>query len=114
MISRLQCESQIGKHTKSRYPLPLMDSLNSLSSADSIRGPVKSWRCNNDGRGFGEVDGRPTPVASMRDPRRFVVDLSELDGGGRTEGSRRYGEEEGEGKGGDEVVKRLRYLQTAR
>ena len=30
---------------------------------------VKSCRCNNDGRGFGEVDGRPAPVASTRDPR---------------------------------------------
>ena len=29
---------------------------------------------------------------------RFVMDLSELDGGGGTEGSKRDGEDEGEGK----------------
>ena len=51
------------------FPLSFSKSLPSDSSADSIRGPVKSWRCNNDGQGFGEVDGRPTSVALTCDPR---------------------------------------------
>ena len=52
-------------------------SLSSLSSINSIEGLIKSTD-----EVFGEVDYRPTPVASMR---RFVMDLSELDGGGGSE-----------------------------
>ena len=70
-----------------------MDSLNSHSSADSIRGPVKSWRCNNDGQGFGRL-----PWLQCATLARFVVDLSELDRGGGTEGYKRYGGDEGEGR----------------
>ena len=51
------------------FPLSFSKSLPSDSSADSIRELVKSCRCNNDGRGFSEVDGQPTPVALMGDPR---------------------------------------------
>ena len=72
--------------------------LTSFSSTDFIRRLVKSWRCNNDGRGFGEVDVDRLPWLQCVTLVRFVVDLSELDGGGGTEGSRRYGEDEGEGK----------------
>jgi hypothetical protein len=68
-------------------PLILVTSLTSLSSADSIGGLVKSWRCNNDGRGFSEVDCRPKRVTFVR----FVMDLSEVDGGSCSERSTRYG-----------------------
>ena len=79
------------------FPLPFSKSLPSDSPPDSIRGLVKPCRCNNDGRGFSEVDGQPTPVALMGDVR-FDMDLSELDGGCGSEKPKRYGEDEGKGK----------------
>ena len=51
-------------------------------------------RCNNDGRGFGEVR---LPLLQCVTLVGFVVDLSDLGCGGR-ERSRRCGEDEGEGK----------------
>ena len=85
------------------FPLILSTSLTSLSSADSIRGLVKSWRCNHDGQALAKSTVDRLPWLQCVTLVRSVMDLSELDGGGCTEGSRRYGEDEGEG--GNEVVK---------
>ena len=76
-------------------PLILSTSLASLSSADSIRG-LGDATTTDEALTKSTVDR--LPWLHYVTLIWFAMDLLELDGGGGTEGSKRDGEDEGEGK----------------